>query len=501
MLVPVEIPPGLIGDDTTFSTPSVWEDGSNVRFWRGKPEVIGGWTRFIDGIDGKCRGLMNWTNNGGDQLVAIGTNTKLYVAWGGMLYDITDAGLAAGAADGALSPGYGSGEYGEEEYGDIRSNFYPRTWSLDTYGESLMANPRGETIYWWQNVAATPSAELTNAPASVTSMVVSAERQVIAFGCNEVSSGTFNPLCIRGSDIENVTDWTPGASDNSFEDILEGGGRIVTARKFGPYIAVWTDNSVYLGQFLGQLGQTYRWDRIAQNHGLIGPNAVAIVGQTAFWIGPDFQFRAWSVGGVPEIIPCPIRNDFADNLSEAQGDKIYGSSVTKFSEVWFHYPDARDGNENSRYVALNVADGTWFRGIMGRTAFIDAGVTGFPIATNASGQAHYHEYGRNANGANLDWFLKSADQYLDEGGRHMMIRGIRPDFEDQQGAISLTLSLRKYPQAEAVAKGPFILAEGAGKKDFRASGAVVALTFSGASNPSFMRLGKPVFDAVPTGER
>lgn len=501
MQIPVEIPPGLISDDTTFSTPGVWEDGNNVRFWRGRPEVIGGWTRFIDGIDGKCRGLMNWTNNGGDQLVAIGTNTKLYVAWGGMLYDITDAGLAAGAADGALSPGFGSGEYGEEEYGDIRSNYYPRTWSLATYGESLLACPRGETIYLWENVAATPSAELTNAPASVTWMLRTPERQVLAFGCNEVISGTFNPLCIRGSDIEDITDWTPGASDNSFEDILEGGGRIVTARLFGSYVAVWTDNSVYLGQYLGQLGQTYRWDRIAENNGIIGPNAVAILDQTAVWIGPDYQFRVWSVGNVPQIIPCPIRNDFADNLSEAQGDKIYASTVSKFGEIWFFYPDARDGNENSRYVALSVANGTWFRGQEARTAFIDAGVTGFPIATDPDGTAYYQEYGRNANGANLDWYLKSSDFYLDEGGRHMMLRGMKPDFESQEGAVSLTLFMRKYAQATAVEKGPYTLAAGAGKKDFRASGAVTAIKFSGASNPSFMRLGKPVFDAVPTGER
>jgi hypothetical protein len=117
------------------------------------------------------------------------------------------------------------------------------------------------------------------------------------------------------------------------------------------------------------------------------------------------------------------------------------------------------------------------------------------------GALFYHEYGSTANGGNLEWHLKTADQYIEEGGRQMMVRGIWPDFEDQQGAISLTVYPRQHPQSAATAKGPFTIADGQSKKDFRASGGVFALKFSGSSNPSFMRLGKPVFDAVPAGER
>lgn len=500
MLIPFAPPPGLISDDTTFAAEGTWEDGSNVRFWRGKPQTIGGWTAYLDGIQGICRTVLAWTQIDGSPVAAFGTHSHLHAYAGGQLFDITPAGLVQGAKDGIGGPGYGAGAYSDEGYGTPRTNFFARTWSLSNYGQSLIANPRGYGIYWWRNETGVKAALLANAPAAVSYALVTPERQVLAFGCNEQASGNFNPLCIRGSDIENPEVWAMSAANNAFEHILEGGGRIVAAQLVGSYVAVWTDTALHLGQFIGSPGQTYRFDRVAENHGLIAPNAVAIVGQTAFWIGPDFQFRTWSVGGNPQILPCPIRRDFKENLAEAQADKIAAATITQYNEVWWFYPDARDGSENSRYVALNIADGTWFRGRMARTAFVDAGVSGYPVGVTPDGHAFYHEIGNSANGGALEWFIRSADQYIEESGRHMLIRSVRPDFEGQAGAVSLSVAVRKFPQAEAVKKD-YALPPGLSKRDMRASGAVIAMCFSGASSPSWMRLGKPVFDAVPTGGR
>jgi hypothetical protein len=121
-----------------------------------------------------------------------------------------------------------------------------------------------------------------------------------------------------------------------------------------------------------------------------------------------------------QSIPCPIRKDFADNLSPSQWDKIVASSIAEFNEVRFDYPDARDGFENSRYVALCVDGpdlGSWYRGQMARTAMVDAGPHAYPIGVTFDGHVYWHEKGASADGAALAWSLSTANLYLDENRR------------------------------------------------------------------------------------
>lgn len=501
MRIEVALPPGIVSDETAFSSPGRWADSSNVRFHLGRPETIGGWARVTTStLTGVCRNALAWTDNDGATNIAFGNHSALQVLVGGTLYDITPSGLSSGSIDGAGGPGYGTGTYGSGTYGTSSTpEWYARTWSLATFGEYLIANPRGSKLYVWNNNTANDATEITQAPDNINNILVTSERQVLAFGCNEEVSGNYNPMCIRGSDLEDYTSWTTSASNNAFEHILEGGGRIVGARLFGAYVAVWTDTGVHLGQFLGDPGQTYRFDLVAENCGLIGPNAVEVVNQVAYWVTPDLLFYRWALGAAPEALPCPIHQDFATNMVTTQGEKLVASSIGKFSEVWFHYPDGRDGIENSRYVALNTKDGVWFPGVLARTAAIDAGPTQYPLMTTYAGAIYWHENGNSADGGVLDWSLSSSDFYLGQAEQMVLLRSMWPDFKDQQGPVSMTLTLRDFPQADERSVGPYTLSPGQSRQDFMTQGRIAALTFSASAAPTFMRLGKPSFDAKATG--
>lgn len=506
MRVALEPMPGVVSDDTDFASEGAWVDIDKMRFWRGRPQSIGGWeAAFADLLGGVCRNVISWTDGEGEPNMAFGTHLTLEVYVGGVLYDITPSGLIAGEIDSSgAGPGWGSGAWGEGAWSTPSSVTNARTWAFDTWGENLLANPFGETVFQWENDTGTDAAAIANAPDEVSFMLVTQERQCLVFGCNEVGSGNFNGLCIRGCEIEDLTDWTPTSSNNAFEHILEGGGYIVAAAKMGAYVAVWTNTAVHLGQFIGDKLNVYRFDRVDDNCGLIGPNALHVDGQTAYWIAPDKQFRVWTLGLKPEIIDCPVRNDFKDNLVEAQQRKIVATSIHQYGEIWWHYPDGRDGTENSRYVAVGNLSGKglwWTRGILPRTAFCDAGVADHPIGVDVDGVVYYHEKGLSANGEALDGSITFGDQYLDESRYVLQIQGIKPDFEDQRCDVDLVLSLKFYPQAEAVTKGPHTLMAGAGKKDFFATGAIASGTFSYSSTTAFVRFGKPLFDAVVSGQR
>lgn len=508
MRIPLEFPPGLNGDDTTLAGSGRWADGSNVRFRLGRPEVIGGWERLMtESLTGVCRGVFPWTDNAGVLDIAFGTHSRLQLWRGGALFDITPtAGFAAGAVDGAGSAGFGTGAYGVGGYGlPAVSDYFPLTWSFGAWGQQLLASPRNQTIFAWTNDTAQKAQALANAPANVTQMLVaplSGGYQVFALGCNEDVSGTFNPLCIRHSSIRNNTQWSTSAGGSTAREyILTGGGRVVGGRMCGPTLLVWTSDALFVGTFVGALNQPWRFDRVGRNCGLIGPNAAVVVGQTAFWVSPDRQFYRYGLGGQPEPVPCPIRRDFAEELAASQGDKVVASSNAEFSEVRFDYPDRRDGYENSRYLTLCVNGpdvGAWHRGEMSRTAFVDSGPSAYPIGVTFAGGAFLHEKGRSADGTSFGWFIESADSLLDPD-QTVLVRGLWPDFKDQTGPVTVTVSGRLYPQDTNLSTRSVALAPGEARGDLLVSGRLFRTRFSGQSAPTGCRIGTPIFDAAPAG--
>ncbi|MFN3585756.1 hypothetical protein [Phenylobacterium sp.] len=602
MRIPLELPPGLLGDDTSQAGAGHWADGSNVRFRLGLPQVIGGWERLIDGaLTGVCRTVFPWKDNGALLNIAFGTNQKLQLWKGDELFDITPFGpvavlggdplttasgsgvvtvahighglttgqevklsgaetfngleaanlngvreitvvdpntytFVAGAADtasasgagggaairvvrqselpvgpehGTSSIGFGTGAYGGGPYGttEATAEYYPRTWSFDAWGQHLIANPRGGGLYEWRNDPASRALAIANAPPQVTYALVAPMNggyMLFALGCNEEASGTFNPMCIRHSSIRNNTEWSTAASGStSREYVLTGGGRIVAGRMIGPYMLVWTDKDLFLGSYVGSLAQPWRFDRIGRNCGLIGPNAAVVVGQTAFWISPDRQFYSYSIGGAATPVGCPIRTEFADNLAASQGDKIVASSNAEFSEVRFDYPDGRDGFENSRYVALALGGedaGAWHKGVMARTAFVDAGPSLYPLGVDPDGAVFHHERGHTADGQAFPWFIETADSLLDPEST-FLVRELWPDFKDQIGPVSVSLTARFTPQGNAQTATAPPMAPGETKADFLASGRLFRVRIAGESAPTRCRIGKPMFDVVPAGRR
>jgi hypothetical protein len=438
-----------------------------------------------------------------------GANATSTTTGGGANVVITpQSALPAGAIDGTGSIGYSTGAYGSGPYGttSLTTEYYPRTWSFDAWGQYLMASPRGGGLYEWTNTAANRAVAVNNAPTQITYMLVAPLNggyQVFALGTQEEVSGTFNPMCIRTSSIRDNTVWSTTASGStSREYILTGGGRIVAGRMVGPYMLVWTDKDLFVGTFVGALNQPWRFDRVGRNCGLIGPNAVVVVGQTAFWASPDRQFYRYAIGSQPAPLECPIRSDFADNLAASQGDKIVASSNAEFGEIRFDYPDGRDGYENSRYISLclNGQDaGAWHKGIMARTAFVDAGPSLYPLGATYAGNVYYHEKGNSADGSSFAWFIETAGANLDPDQR-LLIRGIWPDFKDQQGPVTVTLRAREVPQDEGHTQASEPMAPGDARADLLISGRIFNMRIAGESAPTKCRIGKPVFDVAPAGQ-
>jgi hypothetical protein len=489
----LDVPAGLNSDDTTFGAKGRWADGSNVRFRNGRPETIGRIVRILG--SGATTAVPNV-----NALFAYlkSTTTIPYIIGGGSSALYSSSGSATGFTD--ITPAA------------LTNASY---WTFDTWGDTLLAAPGGGGLYTTDG--GTTAAIVATAPASIMYMMATSQRQVLALGCNEEVSTTFNPMCIRGSDLEDYTNWTTSPTNNAFEHILEGEGKIIAGRRIGAYIAVWTNAALYLGQFIGDPSQTYRFDLVSGGCGLVGHGAAEVLNGVAYWMSPDHRFYRWTPGELPQQIPCPIGLELQTSISASTSrtDTLTRAvRLASFGEIWWFYPDTRDSSAR-RYVAFNTVDGTWFRGVLDRRAVFHGDFLYNPAATSgvrpwrpfisadSSGAIYSHEvetFGGNGDGvAAVDCYLQSADQYLNSGQTRVMVSRAIPDFEAQTGDVSLTLFMRDRPQSTAVTKGPYTLTATTTKKDFRASGMIMAAKLS--STGQQWRLGKPVFDMVPMGGR
>ena len=72
----------------------------------------------------------------------------------------------------------------------------------------------------------------------------------LCFGSNTLGTATFDPLLIRWSSQESVTDWTPTATNTSGDLRLSQGSEIVCAIRTTRQILVFTENSLHSVQFV-----------------------------------------------------------------------------------------------------------------------------------------------------------------------------------------------------------------------------------------------------------
>jgi hypothetical protein len=82
--------PGVNRDQTSYSGEGGWYECDKIRFFSGYPQKIGGWEKatsyFFFGV---CRQLFNWITSYNDNMLALGTDSHVYIEVGGFYYNIT----------------------------------------------------------------------------------------------------------------------------------------------------------------------------------------------------------------------------------------------------------------------------------------------------------------------------------------------------------------------------------------------------------------------------
>lgn len=265
-----------------------------------------------------------------------------------------------------------------------------RLWSNDNFGKNLIFAPRGGPIYYWQDLTSTwDRAEqlVTDVPVVATNqvMVSDVSRFVIAMGCNQYGSSTFDPMVVRWSDQENPNIWTPAITNQAGEQRLSNGSFIMQAKKNRQEILIWTDSAIYSMQYLGP---PYVWgfQLLMDNISIMGPNAAIVVNNVAYWMGTD---KFYSYSGVVQTLPCALRQYVFDDISFDQRYQTVAGTNEGYNEVWWLYVSQTEvnaaTNENrtplvDRYVIYNHLERIWYYGNIRRTFWLDTGLQQYPLS-------------------------------------------------------------------------------------------------------------------------
>jgi hypothetical protein len=425
----------------------------------------------------------------------------------------------------------------------------PGLWSLDNFGQVLIATIANGKTFTWNAGAATPlttRASITtsgfatgsNPTASRVTLISPTTRHLIHLG-TETTIGdttTQDDMFIRFSDQEDINDYAATAINTAGDFRLQDGTKIIGAIKAKEVILIWTDNALYTMKFVGA-PFTFGFEQVGTNCGLIGKNAVVEIDGTAFWLSNNGFFM---FDGTVKSLPCTVEDFVFNNFNTTKGQQVAAGLNNLFTEVTWYYP-SNSSDFNDKYVVLNYGEKCWYTGTEARTSWMDATIYPRPYATkydstdfgtfpdvvgqDGLGGTKYFEHEVGTDQVNEDGstttvssFIKSYDIDLEQRQRNaqgrqvglklageifLAMRRFIPDFKTLAGNAKVSLAVKRYPQQSdsTTTLSPFTIDSSTDKKDTRARGRFVNVKIENDSNGEEWRFGTLRLDIQPDGRR
>jgi len=441
--------------------------------------------------------------------------------------------------------GWGTSTWGASTWGTARATsnvtLDPGNWSLDNFGEVLVATIfNGKTFTWnagasgARGIRASQSTSgfvtTANPTASRFTLVSDRDRHLFHFG-TETTIGdvtTQDPMFVRFSNQEDLNTYAPTATNTAGTFRLDTGNQIRAALQGKDYVFVLTDNAAYVIQFVGP-PFTFSVRQVGTNCGCLGQHAASYVNGAIYWMSNEGGFFMYD--GTVKALPCLVE-DFVFTtqngnlgLNFNSSDVIYSSPNSLYTEINWFYP--KDGSDQiDRCVTYNYQENVWTTSSLDRTTYADQGVFVKPYATdyettttpvfpdilgitNLYGASIYyaHETGNdqvNSSGrTSINAFIRSGDFDIDDGELFMSMRRFMPDYKFLVGNSKVTLFISDYPSdvQSGSPLGPFTITTTTDKVDTRARGRLLSLKIENDAAGETWRYGSFRMDAQPDGRR
>jgi hypothetical protein len=423
----------------------------------------------------------------------------------------------------------------------------PGSWSLDNFGEQLIATIKDGKTFTWNPGVSNPltvrATIMVGAPtASRLTITSDRDRHVVHFG-TETTIGdntTQDPMFIRFSDQENYNVYQPTSVNTAGTFRLDTGNKIVAAVSGKDYNLILTDQAAYTMQFVGP-PFTFSIRQVGSNCGCIGQHATVYADGKVFWMGSGGGFFVFdgTVKLLPSLVEDFVFTTTGSNvgINYSSNEIIYGSHNSLFNEITWFYPSGTPLGEpaiqNNRSVVYNYVENTWSTMTLARSSYSDASTYDVPYATaynstaiptisnisgatDTFGASTYFAQEVGNNEISLDGtetailaYIQSGDFDLptDGDGEYLLrLSRFLPDFKNLQGKAIVTIFLKNFPIDSGTSSqlGPFIVDANTQKIDTRARGRLANIKIQNEGNKDnneTWRFGTFRADVNPDGRR
>lgn len=414
------------------------------------------------------------------------------------------------------SGGYGTGVVQTNLTRQNASKVTTTDWTLDNWGEILLACPRNGPIFTWApsqgygNAAMIPQAPIVNSGM----FLAMPQRQIMAWGTTY--TGIQDPLQIRWCDVNNYNDWTSTIINQAGGYHIPTGSLIVRGIQ-GPTQQYWfTDIDAYVSQYTGP-PYVYGFNKVGSGCGLIAQKAVCMLHSNVYWMSQK-QFFVLSGTQAAQTIPCTVWDFVFQNLDMNYIDSIRAAPNSMFNEVNWFFPSVNSVNgENDAYVCFNVLYNEWDYGYLERAAWVDQSVLGGPLATQNfydsaalepwTCNVYQHEVSYNLAGLPMPSYFKTGYFTLSNGNDLVFVDWLLPDMkwgeysQAPNASIDMTFFVTDYPGEQPKQYGPYTMTANTPYIEPRFRGRYVQIEVSSNDLNSFWRLGSMRYRYAVAGRR
>lgn len=369
--------PGVRRDGTELDSPyytdSVW-----VRWQRGKPRKMGGYRAMSTLTNGPVRSMLVDSRNG--------VNSAHYFSqWGVQRQEFTLSGAGGNLEDrtpigfvpNALLT-WSQAVMTSSTGGDFSALLAASAPDVDDISSDV-----GGALYTGSMRDNLPLTVVSDSvgPISVSGGVAVLQPFAVVYGSNGLirnsNANDFSNSAVAGQG------WTPGGSGFANEANVAGTKIIYGAPVRGgaqaPAGLFWALDAVIRMSFVG--GATiWSYDTIANPTSILGKKAIVEHNGRFFWPGTD---RFLLYNGVVDELPNQMNcNWFFDNLNYAARNKVWGTKIPRWGEIWWFYPRG-ESTECDNAIIFNYLENTWYDAVKTRSAGGLVQIFPFPIWAGA----------------------------------------------------------------------------------------------------------------------